>query len=161
MCRVIVPTTIVVLVCVYVCVCACAPTLCVCSCVHTHTQLLDKPNTKGQNRIHIQLSRTNFDWNTTGICFWTLAFLHLYQRLDICNFADDTAIYAWDRSIEAVISRLVSELHRMLQWFTDTGMKANPSKFQIMFLGQEDMSKLCLNINGLLIPSRKQVKLLG
>ena len=39
-------------------------------------------------------------------------------------------------------------------------MKANPSKFQILFLGQEDMSKLCLNINGLLIPSSKQVKLL-
>ena len=40
-------------------------------------------------------------------------------------------------------------------------MKANPSKFQIMFLGREDMSKLYLNINGLLIPSSKQVKLLG
>ena len=52
-------------------------------------------------------------------------------------------------------------MQRMLQWFNDNGMKANPSKFQIMFLGQEDMSKLCLNINGLLIPSSKQVKLLG
>ena len=49
----------------------------------------------------------------------------------------------------------------MLQWFNDNGMKANPSKFQIMFLGQEDMSRLCLNINGLLIPLGKQVKFLG
>ena len=80
---------------------------------------------------------------------------------DICNFADDTTIYACDTSIEAVIISLESGLHRMLQWFNDNGMKANPSKFQIMFLGQEDMSKLCLNINGLLISSSKQVKLLG
>ena len=49
----------------------------------------------------------------------------------------------------------------MLQWFNDNGMKANPSKFQIMFLGQEDMSKLCRNINGLLFPLSKQVRLLG
>ena len=80
---------------------------------------------------------------------------------DIYNFADDTTIYAFDTSIETVIIRLESDLQRMLQWFNDNGMKANRSKFQIMFLGQEDMGKLCLNINGLLIPSSKQVKLLG
>ena len=80
---------------------------------------------------------------------------------DVCNFADDTTIYACDTSIEAVIIRLESDLHRMLQWFNDNGMKANPSKFQIMFLGQEDISKLCLNINGLLTSSSMQVKLLG
>ena len=80
---------------------------------------------------------------------------------DICSFADNTTLYACDISIEAVIIRLESDLHRMLHWLTDNGMKANPSKFQIMFLGQEDMSKLCLNINGLLILSSKQVTLLG
>ena len=80
---------------------------------------------------------------------------------DICNFADDTTIYACDTSVEAVIIRLETDLHRMLQWFNENGMKANPSKFQIMFLGQENMSNLCLSINGLLIPSSKQVKLLG
>ena len=78
----------------------------------------------------------------------------------IRNFADDTTVYACDTSIEAVIFRLESDLHRMLQWFNDSDMKAHPSKFQIMFLGQEDMSKLCLNINRRLIPSSKQVKLL-
>ena len=35
------------------------------------------------------------------------------------------------------------------------------SKFQIMFLELHDISKLCLNINGLLLSSSKQVKLLG
>ena len=80
---------------------------------------------------------------------------------NICNCADDTKIYACDTSTEAVIIRLESDLHRMLQWFNDNGMKANPSNFQIMILGQEDISKLCPNINGLLIQSSKQVNLLG
>ena len=40
-------------------------------------------------------------------------------------------------------------------------MCANPSKFQIMFLGPKRKNKLCLNINGQLIPSSEHVKLLG
>ena len=40
-------------------------------------------------------------------------------------------------------------------------MCANPSKFQIMFLGLKRKNKLCLNINGQLIPSSEHVKLLG
>ena len=74
---------------------------------------------------------------------------------DICKFADDTAIYACDTSIEAVILRLDNDLHKMLQWFSNNGMKANPSKFQIMLLEEKDMCRLCLNINELLIPSSK------
>ena len=80
---------------------------------------------------------------------------------EICNFADDTTIYACDTSIEAVMIRLESDVYRLMKWFTDNGMKANPSKFQIMFLGRKDMSKLCLNISGNLIPSSNEVKLLG
>ena len=52
-------------------------------------------------------------------------------------------------------------MHRLMKWFTDNGMKANPSKFQIMFLGRKDISKLCLNISGNLIPPSNQLKLLG
>ena len=37
----------------------------------------------------------------------------------------DITIQACDTSIEAVIIRLESDLHKMLQWFTDKDMKAN------------------------------------
>ena len=40
-------------------------------------------------------------------------------------------------------------------------MCANPSKFQIMFLGLKRKNNLCLNIIGQLIPSGEHVKLLG
>ena len=62
----------------------------------------------------------------------------------ICNFADDTAIYACDTPIEAVMLRLESDMHMILQWLKDNGTKAN--------LGGKATSKLCLNIKGLLIP---------
>ena len=59
------------------------------------------------------------------------------------------------------MTRLESDLHTMLQRITNNGMKANPSKFQKMSLGRKGISKLCPNINGLLIPSSRQIKLLG
>ena len=49
---------------------------------------------------------------------------------EICNFADDTTIYACGTSIEAVVIRLEGDVYRLSKWFTDNGMKANPSKFQ-------------------------------
>ena len=45
----------------------------------------------------------------------------------MCNFADDTTIYACDASIEAVMIRLEGDMHWLMNWFTCNGMKANPS----------------------------------
>ena len=87
--------------------------------------------------------------------------LYLEVESEICNFADDTTIYACDTDVEAVIIRLEGDLQGLMQWFTNNGMSANPSKFQIMFLGLKGAKKLCLNMNGQLIPSSEQVKLLG
>ena len=56
---------------------------------------------------------------------------------------------------------LEGDLQGLMQWFTDNGMSANHSKFQIMFLGLRGAKKLCLNMNGKLIPSSEHVKLLG
>ena len=36
---------------------------------------------------------------------------------EICNFADDTTIYACDTSIEAVMTKLESDVYRLMKWF--------------------------------------------
>ena len=69
---------------------------------------------------------------------------------EICNFADDTTIYACDTDVEAIMIRLEGDLQRLMQWFTNNGMSAN-----------KEAKKLCLNKNGQLIPSSEHVKLLG
>ena len=48
---------------------------------------------------------------------------------EICNFADDTTIYACDTSIDAVTMKLKDDLHKLLNWFKNNGMCANPAKF--------------------------------
>ena len=79
--------------------------------------------------------------------------------MEICNFADDTTIFACDKNVDSVIIKLESD--KLLEWYTTNGMCANLSKFQIMFLGLKRKNKLCLNIKGQLIPSSEHVKLLG
>ena len=46
---------------------------------------------------------------------------------EICNFADDTTIYACDTDVEAVMIRLENDLQGLMQWFTNNGMSTNPS----------------------------------
>ena len=87
-------------------------------------------------------------------------FIRIWSRRSI-NFADDTTIFACDTNVDSVIIKSESELHKLLEWSTTNGMCANPSKFQIMFLGLKRKNKLCLNINGQFIPSSEHVKLLG
>ena len=59
-----------------------------------------------------------------------------------------------------VIITLERDLQEVLEWYTANGMGANPSKFQVMFLGLKRKNKLCLNINGQLITPSEHVKLL-
>ena len=52
---------------------------------------------------------------------------------EICNFADDTTIYACDKSIDTVIIKLEDDLQKILNWFKENGKCANPAKFHMMF----------------------------
>ena len=80
---------------------------------------------------------------------------------EICNFADDTTIYACDTSIDAVTIKLKDDLQKLLDWFKNKGMCANPAKFQMMFLGLKSDRSFILNIGGQQVKQSEQVKLLG
>ena len=71
---------------------------------------------------------------------------------EICNFAD----YSCSTSLGDATIRLENDLQKLLTWFTENGMRANPSKFQMMFLGHKRANKLCLNVNGQFILKMKK-----
>ena len=83
----------------------------------------------------------------------------IIKETEICNFADDNTIYACDTSIEAVKSRLIPEIVRINDWFRVNSLVANPSKFQIMFLGVTE--PVSLHINDKELFSNTHVRLLG
>ena len=86
---------------------------------------------------------------------------YLDLESEICNFADDTTIYACDKSIDTVIVKLEDDLQKILNWFKENGMCANPAKFQMIFLGLKINNLLCLNTDGQKIKQSEHVKLLG
>ena len=48
-----------------------------------------------------------------------------FQDTDICNYADDTTIYACDKNLNSVITRLENDSNTIIQWFADNFMKLN------------------------------------
>ena len=78
----------------------------------------------------------------------------------ICNFADDNTLYSCDISLDAVIQKLHKDSASVIKWFRYNEMVVNPDKFQIMFLGCNDL-KVSLDIDTFNITSTDTVKLLG
>ena len=83
------------------------------------------------------------------------------EASEICNFADDNTIYALSHDVESMIAKLEIDLYNILKWFDSNFMLANPTKFQVMFLGLKKNQNLVLEINGEAIAASKEVKLLG
>ena len=87
--------------------------------------------------------------------------LFFVKNSKVCNFADDNTLYATSKHLSEVLASMELDVRLTLDRFETNFMVANPSKFQIMFLGLHQTHKLCLEINNQIIPSSDTVKLLG
>ena len=84
------------------------------------------------------------------------------QETEVCNFADDTTIYSCSSNYEEATQKLSADTHLVLNWFRINSMVANPSKFQIMFLGSNiDNNEITFMVEDKKVRSKTQVKLLG
>ena len=58
------------------------------------------------------------------------------QETEVYNLADDTTwIYSCSPYFQKAILKLSNDTHVIIKWIRINSMVANPSKFQIMFLG--------------------------
>ena len=84
------------------------------------------------------------------------------QETEVCNFADDTAIYSCSLNYKDAAHKLSNDTHTVLNWFKVNNMVANPGKFQIMFLGSKiDNCKITFAIENKQIKCKREVKHLG
>lgn len=88
-------------------------------------------------------------------------FFIFIEESKVCNFADDTTIYASGKDIYTVICKLEKDIENALNWFQQNSLVPNPEKFQIMFLGTKCKINICLDIKGKKTYSTQEVKLLG
>ena len=84
------------------------------------------------------------------------------QETNICNFADDNTLYVNDKTVDKVINRLKTDIIKINEWFSDNSLVANPSKFQLMFLGvKHPKETLSIKIGNSTITATEKVELLG
>ena len=57
----------------------------------------------------------------------------------ICNYADDTTIYACDTNDESVIKTLESDALKIAEWLPNNFMKLNGDKCHLMVFGTRVM----------------------
>ena len=80
---------------------------------------------------------------------------------DVCNFADDNTLSIGGMSIQNVLLRLQQDLNVALKWFQNNCLVANPSKFQVLFLGVKEYKDIFLQILGRKVYASAEAKLLG
>ena len=82
------------------------------------------------------------------------------KETDICNFADDTTLYACGKELDTISFTLEIETNRAIQWLKDNEIVANPPKFQLMFLSKLKNIEKNISFEGKTIKSSDTVELL-
>ena len=70
---------------------------------------------------------------------------------NVCNFADDSSLYAYGMTLSEVVEKLENDTKRAMDWFHINSLVPNPKTFQMMFLGTKSKINLCLEINAFLL----------
>ena len=83
------------------------------------------------------------------------------KETDICNFADDTTLYACGKELDTISFKLEIETNRAMQWLKDNEMVANPSKFRLVFISKYKNIEKNMSFDGKNIKSSDTVELLG
>ena len=78
----------------------------------------------------------------------------------ICNYADDTTIYASANNIESAIKTLESDALKITKWFPNNCMKLNEDKCHLMVFGDKS-NNVSINIGSVTINESTEEKLLG
>ena len=84
--------------------------------------------------------------------------LFLFFGVDIANYADDNTLYVCHLDFNIVAQNLENASDKLLTWFANNKMKANPDKYHFLLTGKNELT---LNINHTQIKSSKEEKLLG
>ena len=87
---------------------------------------------------------------------------HFIKNCKLFNYADDNTVSHTDTDLKRLIDELVEDSTRLIQWFADNQMKANPGKIQAIAVGKHTHSEIiCFNLGDNIVKCEASVKLLG
>ena len=86
--------------------------------------------------------------------------LFYFLHYDICNFAENTTPYVYDKNLNFVIQQLEQQSNIALKWFEDNNMKMNSGKCHLFVSGNKH-ENMWAKIGDDQIWESRTVKLLG
>ena len=60
---------------------------------------------------------------------------YLAESTIVCNFADDTTIYACDKVLNSLMNRLEHDSYLAIEWFESNSMKLNQDQCHLIVSG--------------------------
>jgi hypothetical protein len=88
-------------------------------------------------------------------------FLCIDKDVTLLNYADDNTLVYSHVNRNDMIDKLEEASHQAIKWFKQNKMKANPDKFQTLYLSRNKNSDVVFKINDVSITPDATVKLLG
>ena len=86
--------------------------------------------------------------------------LFLVEETEVCNYADDTTIYACVNELENIVSSFETDAQKFSNWCLDNNMKLSPDKCHLLIF-REKNTDVSVQISGTLITESVEEKLLG
>ena len=83
------------------------------------------------------------------------------EETKVCNYADDTTIYACGPKIETVIAHLEHDALKITEWFPNNFMKLNEDKCHLMVFGTRGGNEITIKIGGACVKESTEENLLG
>ena len=83
------------------------------------------------------------------------------EETEICNYADDTTIYACGPNIENVIMHLENDALKITEWFPNNFTKLNEDKCHLMIFGAKGSNEISITIGETCVKESTEENLLG
>ena len=83
------------------------------------------------------------------------------EETEICNYADDTTLYACGPNIETVVTHLENDALKITEWFPNNFMKLNEDKCHLMIFGEKGNDEISIKIGEACIKENTKGNLLG
>ena len=83
------------------------------------------------------------------------------NNTDVCNYADDTTLFACDIDTDNVVARLEIDSAHAIKWFSDNYMKLNEDKCHLLTFGNMSSDSVSVKIGSSTIANSTEEKLLG
>jgi len=87
-------------------------------------------------------------------------FFYFVKDAEICNYADDIAIFAYGSDMRSILKSLVEDASLLSLWFENNYVKMNDDKIHFLVFGSKEKD-VTVSISGSLIQECDAEKLLG